>query len=87
VPHNSGPNARPPQAATLGINKPENKKKFGPSLFRFFQNAKTPLTRVKPSESYMVTKIKNGGVVMPAFGDILTTDQIKTIVTFIRSRH
>lgn len=68
------------------INKPESKK-YGPSLFRLFQNEKTPLTGFPPTEEYVIAKIKTGGVVMPAFGNILTDDQISKILAFVRSRH
>ena len=67
------------------INKPK-RSKFGPSLFRLFQNEKLPLTGGKPTEEYVAAKIKNGGPIMPAFRDYLTDPQIGKLIAYIRSR-
>ena len=68
------------------INRSKAGKKFGPSLFRLFQNEKLPLTGGKPTEEYVAGKIKNGGPVMPAFRDYLSDEQIEKVIAFIRSR-
>ena len=68
------------------INKPK-KYKFGPSLFRLFQNEKLPLTGGKPTEEYVVAKVKNGGVIMPPFRRYLTDEQIGNLIAYIRSKH
>jgi mono/diheme cytochrome c family protein len=68
------------------INKPKGKK-LGPSLFRFFQNEKTPLTGFPPTEDFMISKVKVGGVFMPAFRDVLSDDEIAKIIAFIRTKH
>ncbi len=69
------------------INKPEAGKKPGPSLFRFFQNDKTPLTNVPPSVRFITLKIKFGGNIMPAFGNYLDDREIALILDYIRSKH
>ncbi|HUJ21523.1 MAG TPA: cytochrome c [Bryobacteraceae bacterium] len=67
------------------INRPK-RYKFGPNLFRLFQNEKLPLSGGKPTEEYVTAKIKNGGPVMPAFRDVLSEEQIADLIAFIRSR-
>lgn len=69
------------------INRPRQGKKFGPSLFRLFQNEKLPLTRGKPTEEYVASKIRKGGPVMPAFGDYLNDRQIGDVIEYIRTKH
>ena len=67
------------------INKPK-RYKFGPNLFRLFQNEKLPLTGGKPTEEYVIAKIKDGGPIMPAFRDVLTDGQIQNLMAYIRSK-
>jgi len=69
------------------IDRAKAGKKFGPSLFRLFQNEKLPLTGGRPTDEYVAGKIKNGGPVMPAFRDYLTDQQVETLMVYIRLRH
>ncbi len=68
------------------INGPKSNK-FGPSLFRLFQNEKMPYSGAKPSEEYVANRIKAGGFIMPPFRDTLTDDQIEKVIAYLRSRH
>jgi len=61
-------------------------RKMAPSLFRFFQNEKTPLTAVEPSEQYFRVKVQFGGDIMPAFQGKITDKQLDMIVEFVRSK-
>lgn len=60
------------------VNKPASQK-FGPSLFRLFQEK-----RLAPDA--VAAKIKFGGVVMPPFRKVLTDAQVDDLIAFIRSR-
>ena len=58
-------------------------RKFGPSLNHLFKNEKLPLSHGKPNRPYVVTRIKFGGVLMPAFRDMLTQSEIDTIIDYL----
>lgn len=68
------------------INSNDKGRKFGPSLFRFFRNEQTPLSRIKPTDAFLIVKIKAGGPIMPPFRGVLGDDQIEKIVFYIRSK-
>lgn len=61
-------------------------RKLGPSLFRFFQNEKTPKTGIEPSEQYFRVKVQVGGDIMPAFQNKLTAREMNLLVEFVRSK-
>jgi mono/diheme cytochrome c family protein len=58
-------------------------RKFGPSLNHLFKNEKLPLSHGKPNRPYVVTRVKFGGVLMPAFRDMLTQSEIDTIIDYL----
>ncbi len=68
------------------IDGPKQGKKLGPSLFRLFQNEKLPLSHGKPTDVYVIGKIKGGGFVMPSFRTYLNDAQIRMLIAYIRSR-
>ena len=66
------------------IEKPVSKK-LGPTLHHAFKREKLS-SGAKPSRLYIITRIKFGGAVMPAFAKKLTDSEIETLVDFIASR-
>lgn len=67
------------------VHKAESDK-FGPPLFRFFQNELTPLTKIEVSEAYFRVKIQVGGAVMPAFQNKLRERELDLLVAYVRSK-
>jgi len=61
-------------------------RKLGPSLNRLFKNQTLPLSHAKPSRPYVEVRIKFGGLLMPAFGQRLTPDEIETLLDYIDSK-
>ncbi len=59
--------------------KPKSPK-IGPSLARFKH---VPPERVEAFRKYIVTKVRGGGIVMPAFADVLTDAQMKAIAGYL----
>jgi mono/diheme cytochrome c family protein len=59
--------------------KPKSPK-LGPSLVRF---KKVPVERAEPFRQYIMTKIRAGGIQMPAFGGTLTEDQIRRLANYL----
>ena len=69
------------------IEKPkEQSKKFGPSLQHLFKNERLPLSRGKPNRPYVITRIKFGGALMPAFGKKLSDAEIAILLDYIESK-
>ena len=66
------------------IEKPVSKK-LGPSLHHAFKREKLA-SGAKPSRLYIITRIKFGGALMPAFAKKMTDPEIETLVDFIASR-
>jgi mono/diheme cytochrome c family protein len=64
----------------------ENSKKLGPSFYQLFQREQMPRAKLKPSRSYVATKIRAGGSVMPAFGTKLTPSEINALIDYLESR-
>jgi mono/diheme cytochrome c family protein len=58
-------------------------RKFGPSLNHLFKNEKLPLSHAKPNRAYVVTRIKYGGALMPAFRTQLSDPEINTLLDYI----
>jgi mono/diheme cytochrome c family protein len=61
-------------------------RKVGPSLNHLFKNERLPLSHGKPSRPYVITRIKFGGAVMPAFRTQLSDPQINTLIDYIASK-
>lgn len=61
-------------------------KKIGPSLFRLWQNERLPYSKLKPEKEIVVSKIKDGSFLMPAFKDLLTDREIELILEYIRTK-
>ena len=61
-------------------------RKFGPSLNHLFKNEKLPLSRGKPNRPYVITRIKFGGALMPAFRTRLTDPEINTLLVYLASK-
>lgn len=61
-------------------------RKLGPSLNHLFKNERLPLSRGKPNRPYVITRIKFGGVIMPAFRKKLDDSQINTLIDYIASK-
>ena len=69
------------------IEKPkEQSKKLGPSLHRLFKNDQLPLSRGKPNRPYVITRIKFGGALMPAFAKKMTDAEIAILIEYIESK-
>ncbi|MCP5117050.1 MAG: cytochrome c [bacterium] len=66
------------------INRTESKK-IGPTMFRFFQNEKTPLSGFPPTEAYFRIRVRFGGEVMPQYKDKLTEREMDALVAYVRS--
>jgi mono/diheme cytochrome c family protein len=67
------------------IDKPESKKP-GPDFYQLFKREKMPLSNSKPSRAYIAVRIQFGGTLMPAFRNVLTKQQIDTLIDYIESR-
>jgi len=61
-------------------------RKFGPSLNHLFKNPTLPLSHGKPNRQYVMTRIKFGGVIMPAFSKQLNDSEINTLIDYIASK-
>jgi mono/diheme cytochrome c family protein len=61
-------------------------RKLGPSLNRLFKNPSLPLSHGKPSRPYVEVRIKFGGMLMPAFAQRLTPQEIETLIDYIDSK-
>jgi mono/diheme cytochrome c family protein len=61
-------------------------RKFGPSLNHLFKNPRLPLSRGKPNRQYVMTRIKFGGPLMPAFRNKLNDSQINILMDYIASK-
>lgn len=61
-------------------------RKLGPSLNHLFKNPKLPLSRGKPNRPYVMTRIKFGGALMPAFRKKLDDSQINILIDYIASK-
>ena len=66
------------------IEKPVSKK-LGPSLHHALKREKLA-SGAKPSRLYIMTRIKFGGALMPAFAKKLSEAEMETLVDFIASR-
>jgi len=60
-------------------------RKFGPSLQHLSRIEKFP-SGAKPTRPYVTVRIKFGGVLMPAFKDKLTDQEINTLIDYIESK-
>jgi mono/diheme cytochrome c family protein len=67
------------------IETPKSKKP-GPSLHHLFKNPRLPLSRGKPNRPYVITRIKFGGPLMPAYRQKLTDAEINLILEYIESK-
>ncbi len=61
-------------------------RKLGPSLNHLFKNEKLPLSHGKPNRAYVVTRIKFGGPLMPAFSKQMSASEIATLIDYIASK-
>jgi mono/diheme cytochrome c family protein len=61
-------------------------RKFGPSLHHLFKNPRLPLSHGKPNRQYVMTRIKFGGVIMPAFSKQMNDAEINTLIDYIASK-
>jgi mono/diheme cytochrome c family protein len=61
-------------------------RKFGPSLNHLFKNESLPLSHAKPNRPYVITRIKFGGALMPAFQKQLSDSEIDTLIDYIASK-
>ena len=61
-------------------------RKIGPSLNHLFKNEKLPLSHGKPNRQYVITRIKFGGVIMPAFRKTLNDSEINILIDYIASK-
>lgn len=61
-------------------------RKFGPSLNHLFKNSKLPLSHGKPNRAYVMTRVKFGGAIMPAFRTQLSDSEINTLIDYIASK-
>lgn len=69
------------------VDRPQaDSKKMGPSFYHLFQQDKLPLSGDKLTRAAIADKIKNGGVIMPAFGDKLNTSEINTLLDYLQTK-
>lgn len=61
-------------------------KKFGPSLYHLFKNPALPLSHGKPNRQYVMTRIKFGGVIMPAFSKRMNDSEINLLIDYIAAK-
>jgi mono/diheme cytochrome c family protein len=61
------------------LAKPKSPK-IGPSLLRF---KKLPPERARPFRAYIMTFIRSGTPKMPAFGGVLTDEQIRRLADYL----
>lgn len=61
-------------------------RKIGPSLNHLFKNERLPLSHGKPNRQYVITRIKFGGAIMPAFGKKLDDSEINTLIDYLASK-
>ena len=66
------------------IEKPVSKK-LGPTLHHAFKREKLA-SGSKPSRLYIMTRVKFGGALMPAFAKKLTDPEINILIDYIESK-
>ena len=70
------------------IDRPQaQSKKFGPSFYQLFRQAKMPISGVPPTRDYIKTVIKSGfPPIMPDFADKLSESEINTLLDYLQSK-
>lgn len=69
------------------IDKPQkDSKKLGPSFYQLFQHERMPLANQPPNRPYILTRVKFGGSLMPAFAKKMTADEMETLIDYMQSK-
>ena|SRR6478609_7003999 len=69
------------------IDKPQkDSKKLGPSFFELFKRTRMPIANQPPSRAYVLTRIRFGGSLMPAFQKKMTAAEMDTLLDYMESR-
>jgi mono/diheme cytochrome c family protein len=69
------------------IDKPQkDSKKLGPSFYQLFKRESMPLAKQAPNRAYIVTRIRFGGPLMPAFQKKMTAAEMDTLIDYMESR-
>src|SRR6185312_14905507 len=61
-------------------------KKMGPSFYHLFRSDKLPMSGDKLTRAAIADKIRNGGVIMPAFGNKLDASEINTLIDYLQTK-
>jgi mono/diheme cytochrome c family protein len=69
------------------IDKPQKEsRKLGPSFYQLFNREKMPLANQAPNRAYILTRIKFGGSLMPAFQKKMTAEEMETMLDYMQSK-
>jgi mono/diheme cytochrome c family protein len=69
------------------IDKPQkDSKKLGPSFYELFKRTRMPIANQPPSRAYVLTRIRFGGSLMPAFQKKMTAAEMDTLLDYMESR-
>ncbi len=69
------------------IDKPQKEsKKLGPSFFELFKGTRMPLANQPPSRAYVLTRVRFGGALMPAFQKKMTPAEMEILLDYMESR-
>jgi len=69
------------------IDKPQkDSKKLGPSFYQVFKRERMPIANQPPNRPYILTRVKFGGAIMPAFQKKMTADEMETLLDYMQSK-
>lgn len=69
------------------IDKPQKEsKKLGPSFHQLFKREKMPIANQPPNRAYVLTRMKFGGALMPAFQKKMTANEMEILLDYMESK-
>lgn len=69
------------------VDKPQKEsKKLGPSFYQLFKREKMPMANQPPNRAYVLTRVKFGGSLMPAFQKKMTAEEMETLLDYMESK-
>jgi mono/diheme cytochrome c family protein len=69
------------------VDKPQkDSKKLGPSFYQLFKREQMPMAKQPPNRAYILTRMKFGGAIMPAFAKRMTAEEMETLLDYIQSK-
>ncbi len=61
-------------------------KKLGPSFYQLFKRERMPMSNQPPNRAYILTRVKFGGAIMPAFAKKMTPAEMEILLDYMQSK-